>query len=233
MTKPIDVLAFAAHPDDIEFSCAGTLIKLKKQGYRVGVIEFTAGEMGSNGTPSIRLKECADSAKVMGVDIRENLRLPDAFLKDDDKTVRKVVQKIRHYRPRLLIASHYEDRHPDHACVGRVVEKAVFYSGLVKYKTGQEKHRPSPVVFNILGRVFEPSFIVDVTAEFEQRQKAALCHKSQLSGGRKVKTIISSPEFLRRLETRSRYWGSRIGCEFGEAFCMRGPVPVKDMMTLV
>jgi len=230
MSEKLDVLAFAAHPDDIEFSCAGTLIKLRKQGYRVGVVEFTAGEMGSNGNPGERLKECAAAAKVMGVDLRENLRLRDAYLEADDNTVREVVQKIRAYRPDLIIASHFDDQHPDHAAVGRAVEKAVFYSGLVKYKTGQKRLRPRQVVFNILGRVFEPSFIVDVTSEFEQRQIAAACHRSQLYEGKRVKTAVSSPDFLEELAVRARYYGSLVGCRYGEAFFKRGPLKINELM---
>jgi bacillithiol biosynthesis deacetylase BshB1 len=233
MHKKLDALAFAAHPDDIEFSCAGTLIKLRKQGYRVGIIEFTAGEMGSNGNPAERLKECGAAAKVMGVNLRENLRLRDAYLQADDHTVREVVRKIRAYRPDLIIASHFDDQHPDHAAVGRAVEKAVFYSGLIKYKTGQEKFRPRQVVFNILGRVFEPSFIVDVTSEFEQRQKAAACHRSQLYGEKKVKTAISSPEFLEHLAVRARYYGSLVGCRYGEAFFKHGPLKINEVMKIL
>jgi N-acetylglucosamine malate deacetylase 1 len=233
MHEKLDVLVFAAHPDDVEFSCAGTLIKLRRQGYRVGIVEFTAGEMGSNGNPTERLKECDAAAKVMGVDLRENLRLRDAFLQADEATVREVVRKIRAYQPDLIIASHFDDQHPDHAAVGCAVEKAVFYSGLVKYKTGQKKSRPRQVIFNILGRVIEPSFIVDVTSEFEQRQKAAACHRSQLYEGKKVKTAMISPEFLEHLAVRARYYGSLVGCKYGEAFFKRGPLRINEVMKIL
>ncbi|MHC4662045.1 MAG: bacillithiol biosynthesis deacetylase BshB1 [Planctomycetota bacterium] len=229
----VDVLAFGAHPDDVELSCGGTVIKLAKQGYKVGVIDLTRGEMGTRGTPEERKAEAAASAEIMGLAARENLEFPDAHVTVSDESKLKVVNAIRRYRPRLVLSPYWENRHPDHAYTGRIVIDAAFLAGLAKLDTGQEPYRPEKLIFYMAHYAFSPSFIVDITQTFEDKMRAVACYKSQFynSGSSEPETYISSPEFMEMLVARMRYFGTQIGKKYGEPFVVRDALEVQDVMS--
>lgn len=231
----LDVLAFAAHRDDVELTCAGTLIKLVDRGYKVGIVDLTAGEMGTRGTAEEREQEASEATRVMGVAIRENLHIPDGYVQATDNHERKVIRVIRAYRPRLLFLPYWEDRHPDHAHTGRLVASAWFKSGLTKLDTGQPAHRPERLLYYMCHHRFEPTFVVDVTDQHERKMQAIRAFRSQIYNPAYAAegTYISRKEYLEELEARSRYYGSLIGRRYGEPFLLREMLEVEDPFSLV
>lgn len=229
----LDVLAFEAHPDDVELTCAGTLIKLKDLGYKVGVVALTRAERGTRGNAQTRLAEFEASAKVMRLDAWEALDIPDGDIALTPANREKVIRTVRKYRPQLVFCPYWEDRHPDHANASRLVREALFHSGLVRIDTGQEPHRPGTVIYYPLYLEFAPSFVVDVTASFERKLEAIRCYRSQFHTADTAfadapQTILSNPDFLDFIITRAKYWGGKIGVAYGEPFLWHGPVPVQD-----
>jgi bacillithiol biosynthesis deacetylase BshB1 len=165
----LDVLAFGAHRDDIELTCAGTMIKLVDQGYSTGIIDITAGEMGTRGSAEERAAEAETAAKILRVQCRDNLGIPDANIELSRENKLKVVKAIRKYKPRIVLLPYWEDRHPDHAHAGQLVFEAAFIAGLSKLDTGQPKHRPEKLIYYMCHYEFKPSFIVDVTDQYERK----------------------------------------------------------------
>ena len=230
----LDVLAFGAHRDDIELTCAGTMIKLVDQGYKTGIVDLTAGEMGTRGSAEERAKEAEESAKILQVQCRENLGIPDADIEINMDNKLKVVKAIRKYRPGTVLLPYWEDRHPDHAHAGQLVFEAAFIAGLPKLDTGQSKHRPEKLIYYMCHYEFPPSFIVDVTEQHERKMAAIRCFGSQIFNPNYPgeRTLISSPEYLESLEVRSRYYGWRIGKAYGEPFLMRETLEIENVMAL-
>ncbi|MFC1716440.1 bacillithiol biosynthesis deacetylase BshB1 [Candidatus Poribacteria bacterium] len=230
----LDVLAFASHRDDIELTCAGTMIKLVDQGYKTGIIDLTAGEMGTRGSAEERAKEAEESAKILQIQHRENLGIPDANIEINMENKLKIVKAMRKYRPRIIFLPYWEDRHPDHARTGKLVSEAAFIAGLSKLDTGQPKHRPEKLIYYMCQYEFEPSFIVDVTEQHERKMAAARCFKSQIYNPDYPgeQTMISSPEYMESIEVRSRYYGWRIKKTYGEPFLVREALEVEDIMAL-
>ncbi len=235
--EPLDALAIGPHRDDVELSCGATLVKLRKLGYRVGIADLTAGEMGTRGTARERAEEARCAAKALGITYRVNLGLPDARIEPDAHTMDTLIRLIRATRPTLVLAPHPEEgRHPDHGVTGRMVPAAVFRAGLAKWDTGQAHHRPLRVIHYMMHSLFLPTFVVDVTEEWEAKMAAIRCYASQLSvpgadpGGEP--TYISSPHFLGTIEARGRYYGAQIATTYGEAFYQREIMRVEDPMSL-
>ncbi|MCX6640924.1 MAG: bacillithiol biosynthesis deacetylase BshB1 [bacterium] len=225
----LDVLAAAAHPDDIELTCGGTLIKLVKKGYRVGVIDLTRGEMGTRGTPEQRLQEATEAAKIMGLTVRENAGLPDGKLEPDWDTKMELVRALRRWRPRLWIIPCTEDRHPDHAAVGKAGLDAAFLAGLRKIDTGDEPFRPTWTLHYFCRWDHQVSFVVDVSDVFETRLQAIRAYRSQFdSESGDPQTYISQPKFLERIITRAKFFGSKIETDYGEPFLSRETLKVDD-----
>lgn len=229
----LDVLAFGAHPDDVELTCAGTLIKLGRRGYRTGVVALTAGELGTRGTAEIRARESAEAARIMGVSERQTLGLPDGDLNVTPERKHLVIEVIRAFRPRIVLAPYWEDRHPDHANGGRLVLESCFFAGLKKIDTGQEAFRPNRVLFYPSRYEFRPSFIVDISDSHEQKLEAIRAYRSQFHrAGEDVRdeetTNISRPGFLDAIVARARQYGSYIGVDFGEPFLVREPLRLDD-----
>jgi bacillithiol biosynthesis deacetylase BshB1 len=230
----LDILAFGAHRDDIELTCAGTVIKLADQGYRTGIIDLTAGEMGTRGSVEEREREAEEAAKVMGVLCRDNLGIPDANIEINTENKLKVVRAIRKYSPGLVFLPYWEDRHPDHAHAGQLVSEASFLAGLAKLDTGQPKHRPEKLVYYMCHYEFKPSFIVDVTEQHERKMEAIRSYKSQIYNPNYPgeQTLISSAEYLESIEVRSRYYGGLIRERYGEPFFVIGVLEIEDIMSL-
>jgi bacillithiol biosynthesis deacetylase BshB1 len=228
----VDVLAFGPHPDDVELGCGGTLLKLADQGYRCALVDLTRGEMSTRGTVETRAAEATAAAKVLGATARVNLGLPDGQVRNDHESRRKVVEVIRTYRPRLVFAPFYEDRHPDHYHASELVYEATFVAGLRRYETGQESYRPAQFVYYMRWQEFAPTFIVDITEQYERKMEAVWSYASQFKPPGRVgafagdaadpETRLTTPEYHWKLVHRMAYYGSLIQSRYGEAFLIRG-----------
>jgi len=229
----LDALAFGAHPDDVELTCAGTLIKLSAKGYATGVVSLTQGELGTRGNTEIRAREFAAAAEIMSVKAYRLLNLPDGDLSGDWHQKLKVIQEIRSFKPRIVFAPYWKDRHPDHARASKLVTEASFLAGLSKIETGQEAHRPNRVVYYPCRYEFKPSFIVDVSEFHHRKMEAIQAYESQFhhmgkSRFGETETNISHPAFIRAIATRAKQYGSYIGVEYGEPFLVREPLNLDD-----
>jgi len=236
--EKLDVLAIGPHRDDLELSCGGTLVRLRRLGYRVGMADLTAGEMGTRGTAEERAAEAVRAARVMGISYRVNLGLPDGNVQPTAEATDALIRLIRATRPALVLAPHPDEgRHPDHGVAGRLVPDAAFRAGLKKWETGQPHHRPLRVVHYMMHTIFAPTFIVDVSDEWPTKMEALRCYHSQLAvpgaSDKGEQTYISSPEFLEMIEARGRFYGAQIAATYGEAFFQREVIRIDDPMTLV
>lgn len=239
MADPVqlDVLAVFSHPDDAELTMAGTLIKLKTLSYRVGVADMTRGEMGTRGTPEIRAKESLDAARVMGLDARLNLELPDGHLMLNDETRTAVVRLLRRHRPRVVFTSHWDDPHPDHAATARIVREAARLATMRRYdpEARLEAIKLPSLAHAVYSRLVQPSFIVDVSEFAEKKMAAIRAHASQFYSAQSNEpaTRIAARGFLRQIEDRMRYYGSLIEVEAGEPFYVREALNVDDPVALL
>ena len=230
-------MAFGPHPDDIELGCGGTLIKLADAGYRCALVDLTRGEMGTRGTVETRAAEAAAAARVLGATVRENLGLPDGSLRNDQGSRHRVIEVIRTYRPELIFLPYYRDRHPDHYHASELIYEAAFLAGLRRYETDRESFRPSKVVYYMRWYEFEPTFIVDITAQYDRKMEAIWAYASQfkppdggvvaLGGDKEPETRLTTPEYHWKLEHRMAYYGSLIQSKYGEGFLARGQLEVE------
>lgn len=221
----LNILAIAVHPDDIELSCAGTIIKHTSVGETVGIVDLTAGELGTRGTAELRLQEAADAARVMGVAVRENAGMRDGFFKNDEEHQRKLITYIRKYQPDIVIANALSDRHPDHGRAGKLIADACFLAGLKKVATEidgqpQQAWRPKRVYHMIQDRIQEPNFVVDISSSYAKKMEAIKCYKSQFHdpSSNEPITYIATEGFLKHIEARDAMMGKRIGAQYGEGF---------------
>ncbi len=233
----LDVLAIAAHPDDVELSVGGTLIKLASIGYRTGILDMTRGEAGTRGTPELRQQEAEQAAKILGVSIRENLDLGDAHIWVNEESRVKLVRALRRLRPRVIFTQHADDPHPDHAHTAQLVREAMHISGLAKYdaEAGLERWRPNCIAHFLFPRTIAPSFIVDISAENERKWAAIRAHASQFfnPASNEPQSRVSTQAFLNEVEARDRYFGMLIDAERGEAFLVREALNVVDPVALL
>ena len=233
----LDVLAIFSHPDDAELAMAGTLIKLKSLGYRTGVLDVTRGEMATRGTPEIRLKESLDAARVMGLDARLSLGLPDGHVMVTEEARVAMVRVIRKHRPTVLFTSHSEDPHPDHAATSRIVREAARLATMRRYDEASKLAavKMPAIAHAIYSRLVIPSFIVDVSDFVEGKMNAIRAHASQFfhPESKEPTTRISEQGFLQQIEWRLRYYGSLIGAAAGEPFYVREALNVEDPIALL
>ena len=227
MDAPLDILAFAPHPDDAEIGCAGSLILAADQGLRVAVADLCAGEASSRGTPESRAREAARAGEILGLAARYMLGLPDTAIGTHPDHRLPLIALIRATRPRIVLAPHSEDRHPDHVATGRLVQEACHLAGVARVGSGPP-HRPERLYYYMLYTLrsaFTPSFVLDVSAVWERRMQALLAYESQFSarGGGPL-TALNRPEFLRFLEVKAAWFGAMIGVAHGEPFHAPGPV---------
>lgn len=221
----LDVLVMAAHPDDAELACSGTILSLIHQGKKVGIVDFTRGELGTRGTPEIRLAESAEATKIMGLHARENLEIRDGFFQNDEESQLKLIKVIRKYQPDVVLANALEDRHPDHGKGAKLAIDACFLSGLRQIKTelngeAQTAWRPRNVYHYIQDRYLEPDFVFDITPFWDQKEAAIRAFKSQFfdPNSKEPASYISSPEFLNFIKARAMEMGHKIGVVYGEGF---------------
>jgi N-acetylglucosamine malate deacetylase 1 len=229
----LDALAFGAHPDDVELTCAGTLIKLADNNYKIGIVSLTQGEMGTRGSPEIRAAEFEQAAKIISTSVHKILDIPDGNIDSSHENRIKVIRLIREYQPKILFAPYWIDRHPDHEHASTLVREAAFLAGIKKIETDQAAHRPYRVIYYPCRFEFQPSFIVDITESHDRKLRAIKAYRSQFHHPRKLEhgdqeTNISRPEFLEAVVTRAKQYGSYIGAAHGEPFLVREPLQLDD-----
>jgi N-acetylglucosamine malate deacetylase 1 len=240
----MDILAFAAHPDDVELACGGTILKLVAQGYQVGVIDFSRGELGSRGTPEIRQQEADVATKLMGISVRENLGIPDGNMENNVQNRLKIITSIRRHKPSVILINAPEDRHPDHPNAAQLSLDAIFYAGLAKIEsfetdgTPQTPHRPRYVLHYIQSDGLSPHIVVDVSDVWQERLALIYAFGSQFYNPNKTstepETFISSPQFLEWIIARAKTLGYRINAEYGEGFLVANlPLGTDNLMDLL
>ncbi len=229
--KPLDILAIAAHPDDVEQTCGGTLIRMAEQGYRTGVLDLTAGEMGTRGTPALRIEESQQAAAHMLCAWRGNQRFPDARLENTLPARMTLAGEIRRLRPRVGILPYWEGRHPDHYVTSNLGYESCFLAGLAKLDEGESvPHRPFKVIYASLYANVTPSFVVDITAQFERRMKALLAYRSQYGDQTEGGELFpKEAEIRERLGSVARFYGNLIGVKYGEPFVVKEALRVDDI----
>jgi bacillithiol biosynthesis deacetylase BshB1 len=227
----VDVLAIAAHPDDVEMCCAGTLARMRLRGKSFGILDLTRGEMGTRGTAEVRDREARRAADILGAAVRENLDFGDGALRTGRDEEDLLIDAIRRFRPRIILTSYFEDRHPDHARCGRLVADAAFYAGLRKRETAHPAHRPQQVLFFSTMHYHEPTFVVDVSETHALKMEAVRAFASQFHNpdSSEPETMLTAEKFLKEIEARARHYGQMTGVEFGEGFISRRPPRIADI----
>jgi bacillithiol biosynthesis deacetylase BshB1 len=250
----IDVLAIAAHPDDVELSCAGTLLMAKQHGKRIGIVDLTRGELSTRGTPELRARETDESTRILGLDVRRNLGMPDGNIELSRTNLEKLITVIRELRPTVILCPHKEERHPDHEAASELTHRAFFYGGLAKTETSfegnaQAPHRPLLLLQYMQTYTFQPTIILDVSPVFEQRMKAVEAYQSQfarpknvssrvgteheLDSDRGPQTFLTQTNFFDWIRARASAYGMIIGAEYGEPFWSHEPLGTRDLFSLV
>jgi len=235
--EQIDILAIFAHPDDVELTVGGTLLKMKHLGYTTGALDVTRGEMGTRGTVEGREQEAKDAARILKLDVRENLGLPDGHVFCDDESRTRMVRVLRRLKPKVILTHQIDDPHPDHDHIAHLVRESARLSSMKRYdeETGDEKIPVPHVAHNIFSRRLQPSFIVDISDFLEQKMDAIRAHSSQFydPNSSEPETRLTSKTFLDELESRSRYFGSLIGTIAGEPFFVREALNIEDPVELL
>lgn len=236
----LDILVFAAHPDDAELGCSGTILKHIALGRKVGIVDFTQGELGTRGTAETRNNESAESTRILGIHARENLEFRDGFFLNDERHQLEVIKMIRKYQPEIVLSNALEDRHPDHGRAGDLVYNACFLAGLPKINTllgtaEQQPWRPKILLQYIQDRYLRPDIIVDISPYFDQKIESIKAFKTQFHNPNldEPETYISSPEFLEAVTGRAREFGKSIGATYAEGFTSRKLLGVNDLFNLL
>ncbi|WP_243647739.1 bacillithiol biosynthesis deacetylase BshB1 [Flaviaesturariibacter flavus] len=237
----LDILAIGAHPDDVELGCSGVLISEAQKGKKTGVLDLTEGELGTRGTVVTRYAEAADAARIMGLSVRENLKMRDGFFVNDEAHQLRLVSALRKYRPDIVIGNIMEDRHPDHGRAGNLIYDSCFLSGLRQVKTTDESGneqahwRPRYVLQYIQDRFYEPDLLVDVSHVWEARMESIKAYKTQFftPGEEGPQTYISSPGFMEAVIARARLLGKRIGVPFAEGFLSKKNIGIRSLDALI
>jgi bacillithiol biosynthesis deacetylase BshB1 len=228
----MDLLAIAAHPDDVEQTCGGTLLRMAEAGYTTGIVDLTAGDMGTRGTPERRIEESGAAAEILRVSHRENLHFPDARLENSLAARMTLAQRIRELRPRTVILPYWEGRHPDHYRTAELGYEACFLAGLKKIDPHTEPHRPRKIVYSSLYANVTPSFVVDITPYFARRMDALLAYRSQYgeAGGEGGSLFPDESEIRDRLGAVARFYGNLIGVRYGEPFVVKETMRIDDIV---
>ncbi|MBL7735098.1 MAG: bacillithiol biosynthesis deacetylase BshB1 [Chitinophagaceae bacterium] len=239
----LDILAIGVHPDDVELGCSGTLLNEIRNGKKGGIIDLTQGELGTRGTKETRYTEAAAAAEILGVSVRENLKMRDGFFRNDEEHQLKLISAIRKYQPEIVLANIRKDRHPDHGRAGDLIAESCFLSGLAKIETADERGnaqgrwRPKYVLHYLQDWFYEPDLIIDVSDVFEQKMLSVKAYATQFyvnpdsAGGQQ--TYISTPDFLESVRARARMLGKRIGVQYAEGFTCDKGIGVKNLDALL
>jgi bacillithiol biosynthesis deacetylase BshB1 len=230
---PLDVLAIAAHPDDVEQTCGGTLIRMAEAGYRTGVLDLTAGDMGTRGTPEERVAESEAAAALMLVRWRGNMRMPDAKLENSLAARTALALRLRELRPRVVILPYWQARHPDHYRCSEIGAEACFLAGLKKLDPATQPHRPAKILYASLYADVKPSFIVDISSQFERRMRALFSYTSQYGESAEGGALFPNQEEIReRLGAIARFYGNQIGVRYGEPFVVKEAIQIDDIVAM-
>src|SRR5687768_9213750 len=232
---PVDILAIAAHRDDVELTCAGTLLRALDAGYRAGILDLTAGETGTRGSAELRADEAERAAKILGVAERRNAGLPDAHLHNTDETRLAIVVQIRHFAPRVVILPFPVGRHPDHRVASELGRDACYLAGLARYDADGTPHRPHKLLYALAYREdpVKPTFVVDISKQFDRKLAAIKCYGSQFDGAKAAGEIFPTGQDLYSLvENQNAHYGSLIRTRYGEPFYTHETVAVDDVVTL-
>ena len=227
----LDIIAFSAHPDDVELSCGGTIAKMVKAGYKVGVIDLTEAELSTRGTIALRRKETEKASKVLNLSIRDNLKIPDGQIENTLGNRLKVINCIRKHQPEIILAPFFKDRHPDHVYTSTLISESNFYSGLSKLEGKLMPHRAKNVLYYYQHIVDKPSFVVDITDEFDQKMEAVKAFASQFYNpeSNEPETYISDIKFIDSLRNRAQYFGYQIGVKYGEPFFINAMIKIDNI----
>jgi N-acetylglucosamine malate deacetylase 1 len=231
MADSVDAIFFAAHADDIELSCGGTIVRMARDGHRAGIVDLTRGEMGTRGTPQTRLRESRAAAKILGAKFREQLDFGDGGLRTGREEELQIIDIVRRRRPQIVFAPWPDERHPDHARAGRLITEASFYAGLSKLKTRRDAHRPQVVIYYLQNYLPPLSFVMDVSESWKTKMHAIRAYKSQFFNPKSVepRTFIAEERFLEMIEARGKHFGALIGARYGEAFVTKQPPRIDDL----
>lgn len=231
--RPLDILAIAAHPDDVEQTCGGTLIRMAEIGYRTGVLDLTAGDMGSRGTPEIRIQESQAAAASLLLSWRQNLRWPDARLENNIAARMTLAGVIRRIRPHTVIVPYWTGRHPDHYRACEIAYEACFLAGLRRLEEEVPPHRPFKILYSSLYANVTPSFIVDISAQFDRRMEALFSYVSQYGDADTASELFPShSEIEQRLGAIARFYGNLIGVKYGEPFVVKECIEIEDIVSM-
>jgi len=231
----LDLLAIAAHPDDVELTCGGTLLKMAQRGYKTGILDLTAGEMGSRGTVETRAKEAAKAAKLLGVQWRETLGVPDSDVQPARQHKMRLAAVIRRLQPRTVILPYWEARHPDHYNASTLAYEGCFLAGLKQLPLEGEPHRPFKILYSTAYASVRPTFVVDITAQYERRRRAILAFGSQFrpsKGAKKSKVFLAIDRLEDEMNQLARHYGQMIGVRYGEPFLQKELMSVDDILKL-
>ena len=239
----LDILAIGVHPDDVELGCSGTLINEVNRGKKVGILDLTQGELSTRGNVETRYQEAANAAMILGVQVRENLKMRDGFFRNDEDHQLQLIRAIRKYQPVIVIGNILEDRHPDHGRAGHLIATACFLSGLSKIETTddnqeqQQRWRPSYVFQYIQDWYHEPDLLIDISSVFEQRMKSIEAYSSQFynpsTSDKEPETYISTSDFLESVKARARILGKKIGVKYAEGFVTDKKIGIKGFDALI
>lgn len=237
--QKLDILAIGVHPDDVELSCSGTLLKHIAMGKQCGILDLTRGELGTRGSAELRTVEATNAAMLMDLSLRKQLNLKDGFFKNEEESIVEIIKVIREFKPEIVLANAISDRHPDHGRAAKLIADACFYSGLIKIETEMDGHkqdawRPKAVYHYIQDNYIKPDFVIDVTEFADKKREAIMCFSSQFfdPNSKEPQTPISSPEFLENLFAKMSIWGRAIGVRYAEGFTANRYPGVKDLFDL-
>jgi len=231
----LDLLAIAPHPDDVELTCGGTLLKMADAGYRTGILDLTQGETGTRGTPELRAREAARAAKILGVRIRRNAGLPDAQLRVCDEYKAAIAEVIRELQPRTVILPYWEGRHPDHYTAAELGYQACFVAGLQNYHVAGEAFRPFKILYAAAYSTIRPTFAVDITKQYERRRRAILAYLSQFNPPKRSgrsRVYLPLDELEERMNFVARHYGRMIGVKYAEGFVVKEVLQVEDVVSM-
>lgn len=236
----LDILAIGVHPDDVELSCAGTILKHIELGKTVGILDLTLGELGTRGNATIRTQEAMRAASILGVSVREQLNMADGFFDNNETNQRLIIEVIRKYQPELILCNAISDRHPDHGRAAKLTTDACFYSGLLKVETKentttQKPWRPKAVYHYIQDNFIEPDFVIDVTAYNDKKMESIMAYSSQFfdPNSKEPQTPISSKNFIDYINAKARLFGRSINVDFAEGFTVNRYMGVNNLFDLV
>jgi bacillithiol biosynthesis deacetylase BshB1 len=231
----IDLLAIAPHPDDVELTCGGTMVKMALAGYRTGILDLTRGEMGSRGTPETRLKEAGRAGKILGAKVRLNLELPDAHLCVCDEYKIAIAEVIREMEPHTVILPYWEGRHPDHYTAARLGDEACFVAGLKNYPLKGDAFRPFKILYAASYADVQPTFCVDITKQYDRRRRAILAYTSQFNPSKKdrqSKVVLPLDQLEARMSDRARHYGRMIHVKYAEGFVVKETLRIDDIVDM-